>query len=676
MLCAQPSSVTMNGSRHMSDFSSPFSAASAAPPRGSAWRVYARLVGYAWRYKARLFGSMALAILIAVSFGAMLVGVGTVIRLTFYQPAAQAPEGGGTPAKAQEDPAQGIARDIAEYSGMMRRYVGWGPEGLDRRFLDVVAGMRADRMRALLYACALVTLLAGFVGVSRFFQEYLAATIGVRVTTDIGRDMYANLMRQSMVFFETRNSGEILARFSNDMFMVNRGLEGVFVKLMREPFKIAAFLAVALSVDFKLTLVGVCVMPVVLYALVFIGKKMRKSVRRSLQKIASMTTVVGETVRGMAVIKSYNMEEYEIGRMRGEIDRLRKFLYRMARLHAATGPVTEFLLVLGVVSFVLYSGHRVEEGLLDAGALVQLYFALAMMLDPVRKLSDVNNLVQTSVASAERCFELVDAVPDIVEAPEPVELAPLRDALRLENVSFSYNGVDKVLDDVTLEVRRGEMIALVGPSGAGKSTLVKLIPRYYDATSGRVMMDGVDIRKASFHSLREQIGIVTQDTILFAESVRANIAFGRAEYPEERVRAAARAAHAAAFIDALPEGFETVIGESGNSLSGGQRQRLAIARAIIKDPAVLILDEATSSLDSESERLIQEALDHFVAGRTTIVIAHRLSTVRRADRIVVMENGRIVEQGTHDELLARGGLYRRLHDTQFRDHPVRTEPRP
>lgn len=653
----------------MSDFSgAPGVIIPAAKPHGSAWRVYSRLLGHAWRYKARLFGSLALALLIAVSFGAMLVGVGTVIKLTFYSDAPPVLEDGDAAmAEEPEDPAEAMARDIARYSAAVRGKIGWAPADLDGKFLRLVADMRADRMRALLFACVLITLLAGMVGLARFFQEYLAATIGARVTTDIGQAMYENLMRQSMGFFESRPSGEILARFNNDMFMVNRGLEGVFVKLMREPFKIAAFLAVAVSVDWQLTLVGVCVMPMVLYALVFIGKKMRKSVRRSLQKIASMTSVVNETVRGMAIIKGYNMEAYEVGRVRGEIAKLRRFLYQMARLHAATGPITEFMLVLGVVSFVLYSGQRVEDGLLDAGDLVQLYFALAMMLDPVRKLSDVNNLVQTSVASAERCFEMMDAQPDITETADAVALPPLRDALRFENVTFSYSTGEEVLRGLTLEIKRGQMVAVVGPSGAGKSTLAKLVPRYYDVSGGAVTLDGVDIRRATFHSLREQMSIVTQDTILFAETVRANIAFGRDTYPDERVRGAARAANAEDFIGALPEGFDTVIGESGNSLSGGQRQRLAIARAIIKDPAILILDEATSSLDSESERLIQDALDHFVAGRTTIVIAHRLSTVRRADRIVVMEAGRIVEEGTHAELLAKDGLYRRLHDTQFRD---------
>lgn len=629
-------------------------------PKGSAAQVYLRLVGYAWRYKMRLIVSLVFALLIAASFGTMLVGMGTVVDLTFYQPPDDEhliPD--------KPDPALKLADRIDQINRQMRSIVGWAPDGLRDAFLDMVARMRAEKMRALIILCALVVIMAFFINVTRYLQEYYAGTIGANISTDLGQEMYDNLMRQSVGFFEARPSGEILARFANDIFTVNRGLAGVFVKLMREPIKALTFLVVAFSVDLWLTLVGLCVLPPVAYILMFIGRKMRRSVRRSLQKIASMTSVINETVVGIAIVKGYTMEEYEIGRVRQEIKKLRRFLRKMVSLDAATGPITEFLLVVGVAAFVVMSGHRVISGRLAPGDLVQLFVALGMLLDPVRKLSSVNNLIQTSVASAERVFEFIDMKPDIAEAPDAVEIPPLRETLRFENVHFSYDGRSEVLKGIDLTIRKGEMVALVGFSGAGKSTLVKLIPRFYDVTQGAITIDGVDIRRATFASLRRQMSIVTQDTILFAESIRDNIAYGRDDYTDDRVRAAARAANADEFIVKLDRQYDTVIGESGSSLSGGQRQRLAIARAIIKDPAILILDEATSSLDSESERLIQQALDEFVAGRTAIVIAHRLSTIRRADRIIVLDDGRVAEVGTHQELLQRGGIYTRLYETQF-----------
>ncbi len=626
----------------------------------SPWRAYCRLVLLAWRYKTRLLFSMFFALVIAASFGAMLVTVGSVIRVTFYE----APEAISGEVDAN-DPAEKMAEDLARFCDGMRRITGWAPEGLPDLARAAAAAMRENRMRAILIASAAALFLALTMSAARFLQEFLSGSIGADITTDLGEAMYANLMRQSVGFFELHSSGEILARFTNDIFMVNRGLQGVFVKLMREPIKVVVFLGVALSVDWQLTLVGLCVLPLVLYTLVSIGKKMRRSVQRSLQKIAGMATVVNETVKGIAIIKSYGMEDYEVGRIQREIDKLRRFLLRMVTLNAATGPLTEFLLVLGVVGFVLFSARRVEAGLLDAGDLVQLYFALAMMLDPVRKLSDVNNLVQTSVASAVRCFEFIDMKPSLEEAVDAVDVGPMQSSIRFEKVCFSYDGQREALSDINVEIRKGELVALVGFSGSGKSTFAKMLPRFYDPDRGAIYLDGVDIRKATFASLREQIGLVTQDTILFAESIRDNIAFGREQYSDERVEGAAQAAHADMFIRQLPEQYHTVIGESGCTLSGGQRQRLAIARAIIKDPALLILDEATSSLDSESEKLIQEALDKFVQGRTTIVIAHRLSTIQRADRILVMDAGRIVEQGSMEELLAKKGLYKRLHDLQF-----------
>ncbi len=647
----------------MADLSSQTSVASHADyqAKSSALKVYLRLVGYAWQYKGRLLISLLFAVLIAISFGTMLVSVGSMIKLTFYEAPTEQVQGEDAP----QDPALKMAEDIAAVAESLRATIGWAPENSEARFLKLVEQMRMQKTKALSWACMLIFILALTISIARFLQEYFAGVIGANISADLGQAMYENVVRQPLGFFESRGSGDILGRFTNDIFMVNRGLAGVFVKLMREPIKAVTFLAVAFSVDIWLTLTGLCVLPPLAYALTLLGKKVRKSVRRSLQKVATMASVVNETITGMAIIKGFNMEEYESGRVGREVKKLRRYLKKTVKADAATGPISEFILILGIIVFVLFSARRVESGLLDAADLVKLYFALAMMLDPVRKLSSVNNMIQTSVASAERVFEFIDLKPDIKERTDAPALQPLQHSLSFDHVHFSYDGKKEVLKDLSFDIKKGEMLAVVGSSGAGKSTLAKLIPRFYDVTAGAITIDGVDIREVSSSSLREQLSIVTQSTVLFAESVRDNIAFGRTTYSDERVRQAAQAAHADTFIEALSQGYDTVIGEHGANLSGGQQQRLAIARAIIKDPAFLILDEATSSLDSESERHIQQALDAFVVGRTTLVIAHRLSTIQRADRILVLDDGCLAEEGTHAELLARGGIYKRLYDTQF-----------
>jgi ATP-binding cassette, subfamily B, bacterial MsbA len=618
-----------------------------------AWPVYKRLLGYAWRYKFRLTVSILFALVVAGSLGSMIVGVGVALNLTF----------GG-----EEAVAEAVGRVQDKMGGPAGRVLGAFEvsEAMAlARTEQFVRAMQRDRMFALKVVSVFLVVLAVVGGLARFFQEYIAGAIGASISVRLGEEMFENIMRMSLPFFEARQSGEMLARFTNDIFMVNRGLASVFVKLMREPIKAAVFLGAALYINAKLTLLVLLVLPAVMFIIIRVGKQVKRSVRRSLEKIASMAAVVSETLHGIMIVKGFSMEQYETGRMRTEIQKLRRYLVRMVKADAAIGPATDVLIVLGLVGFVLVAGTALERGELGLGELTQLLGFLALTLDPIRKLTSVNNMIQTSVASAERVFEFIDAKPDIVEAPDAIALPPLREQIEFRDVRFSYDGKTEVLCGVSFTVPRGEMVALVGFSGAGKSTLVKLLPRFYDVTSGAVLIDGVDIRQATFRSLRDQCSIVTQDTILFSETIRENIAFGNRAFSLDRVRQAARAANADGFIERLPQGYDTQLGEGGGGLSGGQRQRLAIARAVVKDPAILILDEATSSLDSESERAIQKAIEEFVVGRTSIVIAHRLSTIQRADRILVLDEGRVVEEGSHQELLLRNGLYRRLYDVQF-----------
>ncbi|HNR33701.1 MAG TPA: ABC transporter ATP-binding protein [Candidatus Hydrogenedentes bacterium] len=621
--------------------------------RTSAWRIYRRLLGYAWKYKFRLLLSLFFAMVVASLFSSMILTIGGVIKLLYVDEATLAPQIDAAVARAEE------------MAGVVQRVTGWRPDNVEPRLRNLFTMLRANRPTALSYLALALVLISFSTGFARFLQEYFAGAIGVNVSITLGQEMYENTIGLSMPFFERRTTGEILARFTNDIFMVNRGLTMVCIRLFREPVKILFCLFLALSVNWRLTLTVLLVLPAIGYVIYAIGRKVKKSVQNSLQRIASMSGMVAETVGGIAIVKAYCMEAYEARRVHEELQRIRRYMTRMVKADAAIDPAAEFLMMVGLALFILMANNAFESGQIDGGGLVILFGALAAMMDPLRKLSGVNNMIQTSVASAERVFEFIDMKPDIIEAPNAPALPPLRESIRFDDVHFSYDGVTPVLKGISFEIRKGEMAALVGFSGSGKTTIAKLIPRFYDPQRGVIRIDGADIREVSFKSLRAQIGVVTQDTVLFNDTVRANIAYGSENYPDERIRQAAKAAHAAEFIEKLPQGYDTPIGESGGTLSGGQRQRIAIARAVIKDPAILILDEATSSLDSESERAIQAAIEEFVVGRTTLVIAHRLSTVQRADRILVIDGGELVEQGRHDELIARGGLYRRLYDVQF-----------
>lgn len=629
-------------------------------PKGSAWNVYKRLLGYTLRYKTRLFISLLFALVVAFSFTSVLVSIGVAVNVLFGNE-----EGVIERIFEQRDKLEKIPSFVTE----------WIPaEGntLEERLINLVQQVRANdasRLKGITWLSVGVMAFMILAGTARYLQEYLAGTIGARISVRLGEEMFRNVMGLSLRFFEKHPSGEILARFTNDIFQVNRGLATVFVKLMREPIKALFFLGTAFKMDATLTLLGLCILPPVGYIILRIGKIFKRSVRRSLEKIADMATVASETFKGIVIVKGFCMEQYEINRTSAEFQKLRRYLVKMVKADALVGPLVEIFLTAGIVVFLLAAGHRVAAGKMMSGDLVLLCMTLAAMFDPVRKLASVNNLIQTSVASAERVFEFIDLKPDMVEAPNAMTIPPLQRSLEFKNVRFSYDGVNEVLKGVNFEVKKGEMVALVGFSGGGKTTIAKLLPRFYDVTGGAITIDGVDIRQATFESVRDQISIVTQDTILFNESVRDNIAFGRQNYSEDRIHGAATAAHADEFVQRLPDGYDTIIGESGGSLSGGQRQRLAIARAIVKDPAILIFDEATSNLDTESEQAIQKAIEEFVVGRTTLVIAHRLSTIQRADRILVVHEGRIVEQGAHRELLERKGIYARLYEMQFATAP-------
>jgi len=509
----------------------------------------------------------------------------------------------------------------------------------------------------------LVFLLRSF---ADFLSGYAFQRIGFGITTDIRNDLYRQIIDQSSRFHADHTSGELVSRVVSDVAMMQSAVSNRLLDLFQQTVTLLVLLVFLLSSHFRLALVSLIAAPLLLYPIVRFGKGMRRTSHRSQERMADLTSLMAEGIRGHRVVKAFGMEAFEQQRFGEATRRHLRVNLRAQMLAQSSGPVVESLGVLGAAALLVYSGQAIRAGRLSAPELVQFLTTLFMLYDPIRRLNKVNLVLQEAMAAAQRVSRLLAVPNDIADRSDARVAAGVATGIAYEQVCFSYDGRRLVLRDVDLAIRAGEIVALVGSSGAGKSTLVHLLPRFFDPDRGRVAIDGVDIRDLRLASLRSLIGVVTQETVLFNDSVRNNIAYGRTDLPLERVREAAAAAYADEFIMQLSHGYDTVIGESGLRLSGGQRQRLAIARALLKNAPILILDEATSQLDSESEALVQKALYNLMQGRTTLVIAHRLSTVMRADRIVVMEAGRLVEEGSHDRLLALGGTYKRLYDLQFR----------
>jgi len=636
----------------------------------SSWAAYTRLMRYALRYRVRIAVMVSFSLLVGLSLSSVIVTAGAAMNILFIKDNdafAAYSEQIQSQVRKVTDSVEKVVQ-TTNLSGIVARVedtVGWRLADLPAQAKDLFQNMHDDQRRALLYICGAMLVFTLLNGLARYMVEYFAATLGLDVAIRLNREMFDNLLNLSHRFYDDRSAGEIVSRFTNDAFMVNKGLAEIFTRALREPARALFLLFVALSVDVYLTALVLLVISPLMVIILWIAKGVKITVRRSLGRLATMASLLNETVRGIAIVKIFGMEPYERRRMDRELRSLRRQRKRLARADAMVPPITEMMVVTALSVFLLVAFPRIEAGTLKPDGMLMLLGSFAALMDPLRLLSRMPNLIQTSASSAARVFEFIDYRPDVAERPGAQPLAPLHAAIRFEDLRFAYVPGQDVLNGLSFDVPRGKMVALVGFSGAGKSTLVKLLPRFYDPQGGRITIDGVDIRDATLASLRAQIGMVTQETTLFSESIRANIAAGAESPPEDRVRAAARAAHADGFVESLPDGYDAELSEGGGNLSGGQRQRVAIGRAIFKDAPILILDEATSSLDSESEKAILDALDHFVQGRTTLVIAHRLSTILKADKIVVLDGGRVVDEGTHAELIARDGLYRRLYRLQF-----------
>lgn len=533
---------------------------------------------------------------------------------------------------------------------------------------DMIDEVLADKNGTMLNWTA-ASIIAIFVvrGLFWYGQNYLMSYVGQSVIIDIRAAVFKKLQRLSVSFYDKNKTGTIMSYVTNDVNALQSAMVENTIEMITEGFILIGSVVAMIYLDWRLTLFTVCTFPVVLWFMEFFGKKIRKTGGRIQECTADITSVLQESVASARVIKSFVREDYEVDRF--DVENRANFRANMknAQLMATLTPVVELVAAIGVTMIIWYGGNNVINGTITAGSLVAFLTYAVNISNPIKRLTRVIGNIQKALAAAQRVFMIIDMPEEIAESRDAKQLPEVSGKVEFQNVSFAYDDKGNVITDLSFSVKPGEVIAIVGPSGAGKSTIANLLPRFYDVNKGDIKIDGHSVREVTLDSLREQVGIVPQETMLFNGSVYNNILYGRLDATKEEIEAAAKAANAHDFIMQLTDGYETKLGDRGVNLSGGQRQRIAIARAILKNPRILILDEATSALDTESERVVQEALDRLMVGRTSFVIAHRLSTVKNADKILVLEKGNLVESGTHDELLALDGLYAHLYKIQYRN---------
>lgn len=531
---------------------------------------------------------------------------------------------------------------------------------------DMIDKVLAERDMAMLnFISVSIVVVFAIRGFFYYWQSYLVSYIGQKVVVDVREVMFKKFQRMPMAYFDKHQTGETMSYVTNDVAAIQAALVDNLIELFTESSILIGSIGMMFYLDWKLTLLTMITVPLVGYAMKIFGKKIKKTGTLIQERLADITALLQESISSIRIVKSFVREDYEIKRFQVENDLNFQATMKNVRLTSLLTPTVEFLAAVAVTLIVWFGGYEVVNGIMSAGALVAFLTYAVNLANPVKRISRIYGRMQQAMAAIDRIFFVLDMEETVNDNPNAKELPKVRGKVSVENVTFSYDGVHNALENVTLEVKPGQMIAFVGPSGAGKSTIANLIPRFYDVSEGSIKIDGLDIRDVTLNSLRGQIGIVPQETLLFSTTVMENIRYGRLDATDEEVIQAAKAANADKFILDLPEGYQTLIGERGLNLSGGQRQRMAIARAMLKNPQILILDEATSALDTESEKIVQSALDDLMVGRTSFVIAHRLSTIFAADQIFVIDKGKICEHGTHKELLELGGLYSHLYNIQF-----------
>jgi len=623
--------------------------------------LYRKIIAYLFPYWKHLLISMISMIIFALLSGAMIWLLGPLMATLFGQEAGLTALDSNMSSTVQTEQTSDQS-DGQRLIGGFERF----REGL-KNFVNslIIADTKHNTLKNLCIAIILIAL-----GKSIFFytQGYFMAFVEQKFIRNLRVDLFVHYQKLSLAYFHGTRTGQLISHVTNDVMILRESLDQAFNRITRDPLLVLIYVGFMFVISWKLLLISILVLPFTFFMMYLIGKKLRSYSAIAQERMADVNSVLEENVSNIRIVKGFNTDNYEISKFKKFVDGYFRTLLKISRIRLMSNPINELLGTAATVIIIWFGGRNVLGGVgLSAADFVLFAFAMFSLIAPVKSLSNLHIKIQEGMAAAERIFMVLDKSIEIKNAPDAVDITHFKECIRFEAINFSYETTSDVLRNVSFEAEKGKLIAIVGPSGAGKSTLCDLIPRYYDPTGGSIMIDGINLKKIKLSSLRSLLGIVTQETMLFNDTIYNNITYGLDNISREKVVEASKIANAYDFINGFKKGFDTPIGNKGVMLSGGQRQRLAIARAVLRNPQILIFDEATSSLDTESEQQVQEAIDRLLAGRTTFVIAHRLSTILNADKILVIQDGCLVDSGTHQELITRKGLYQRLYNLQFKE---------